>query len=363
MDRVGDCSGEFSLGENEKSWCWSLDGSFHHNGSCMTFIDDTHRSTIGVYLDWPAGILSFFEVFPDRLKHLYTVRTTFTEPLHPGFHVGDGSVRICKINWPLISEMSYAQPRWANLKFLPTVHSFLIYFCILFWQATTRLSASFMLECEFHHPNRPANRNKLSDSTAAHSGQMWNKCTLNWIFLIALLISHWMRMNCEGADLRMSVTLRGQLCDRGNSVWVCVYFLVCPIKMVWQHFSVCVFPCGCVCACVCVCVCVIVRPHSKQRQNLFLHKTMAARLNVRDVKCNFPPPTALIIPCGRLYSFVVCFNHRKEWQKLRYPLQNNVVKGEKNWPILNVTFDNFLTETSQQNTTKKEKKKKSEPSL
>lgn len=98
MDRVGDCSGEFSLGENEKSWCWSLDGSFHHNGSCMTFIDDTHRSTIGVYLDWPAGILSFFEVFPDRLKHLYTVRTTFTEPLHPGFHVGDGSVRICKIN-------------------------------------------------------------------------------------------------------------------------------------------------------------------------------------------------------------------------------------------------------------------------
>ena len=166
------------------------------------------------------------------------------------------------------------------------------------------------------------------------------------------------RFTCERYTQR-AVMWQRQLC-----LSVCVFSSVSNKNGVAAFFCLCVSVW--VCLRVCVCVCVIVRPHSKQRQNLFLHKTVAVRLNVRDMKCNFPPPTALIIPCGRLYSFVVCFNHRKEWQKLRYPLQNNVVKGEKNWPIwgpLNVTFDNFLTKTSQQNTTKKKKKKKSEPSL
>ncbi|XP_076608363.1 NACHT, LRR and PYD domains-containing protein 3-like [Chaetodon auriga] len=97
IDRVGNNSVDFSLGRNEKSWCWCHEGRFYHNNSCLEFMDDTRRSMIGVYLDWPAGILSFFEVFPDTLTHLYTVRTTFTEPLHPGFSLDDGSVYICKI--------------------------------------------------------------------------------------------------------------------------------------------------------------------------------------------------------------------------------------------------------------------------
>ncbi|KAK9530909.1 hypothetical protein VZT92_012382 [Zoarces viviparus] len=43
--------------------------------------------TLGVYLDWPAGTLSFYKVSSDTLRHLYTFHTTFTEPVYPGFRV------------------------------------------------------------------------------------------------------------------------------------------------------------------------------------------------------------------------------------------------------------------------------------
>ncbi|XP_026181475.1 protein NLRC3-like isoform X2 [Mastacembelus armatus] len=97
IKRDGDCSSEYSLGGNEKSWCWDNEGRFLHNSFKEEFLTSTKRSTIGVYLDWPAGILCFFEVFTDELTLLYSVRTTFTEPLHPGFSLAHGSVRLCKI--------------------------------------------------------------------------------------------------------------------------------------------------------------------------------------------------------------------------------------------------------------------------
>ncbi|XP_022612695.1 NLR family CARD domain-containing protein 3-like isoform X2 [Seriola dumerili] len=98
IDRVADFSSETSFGRNEKSWCWLSEGSFHHNNSCLNFINRSTKSdTIGVFLDWPAGILSFFQLFPDRLIHLHTTCTTFTEPLHPGFSLAYGSIYLCKI--------------------------------------------------------------------------------------------------------------------------------------------------------------------------------------------------------------------------------------------------------------------------
>ncbi|XP_039467263.1 NLR family CARD domain-containing protein 3-like isoform X2 [Oreochromis aureus] len=98
IDRVGDSSSEFSFGKNEKSWCWMNDGVFSHNNTCLTFLKSTPlRCTIGMYLDWPAGVLSFFEVSADTVTHLYTVHTTFTEPLHPGFYLDQsGSIYLCK---------------------------------------------------------------------------------------------------------------------------------------------------------------------------------------------------------------------------------------------------------------------------
>ncbi|XP_034150331.1 NACHT, LRR and PYD domains-containing protein 12-like isoform X2 [Esox lucius] len=54
---------------------------------------------IGVFLDWSAGTLSFYEVHSDTMTHLYTFHTTFTEPLYPGFGLweeGD-SVTLCQV--------------------------------------------------------------------------------------------------------------------------------------------------------------------------------------------------------------------------------------------------------------------------
>ncbi|XP_045577232.1 NLR family CARD domain-containing protein 3 [Salmo salar] len=96
--RVKDCG----LGSNDKSWslfCSDNSYSTCHNNNTTT-IDDPSSSShrVGVYLDWPAGTLSFYRVSSDTLTHLHTFHTTFTEPLYPGFNVwDDSSVSLCQV--------------------------------------------------------------------------------------------------------------------------------------------------------------------------------------------------------------------------------------------------------------------------
>uniref|UniRef100_UPI0037E93EA3 NACHT, LRR and PYD domains-containing protein 12-like n=1 Tax=Semicossyphus pulcher TaxID=241346 RepID=UPI0037E93EA3 len=45
------------------------------------------RRRLGLFLDWSAGILSFYLLSGDKKTLLHTVHTTFTEPLHPAFSV------------------------------------------------------------------------------------------------------------------------------------------------------------------------------------------------------------------------------------------------------------------------------------
>ncbi|KAM9354925.1 uncharacterized protein KZ484_013084 [Pholidichthys leucotaenia] len=45
----------------------------------------SHR--VGVYVDCPAGVLSFYRVMSNKLVHLYTFNTTFKKPLFPGFRL------------------------------------------------------------------------------------------------------------------------------------------------------------------------------------------------------------------------------------------------------------------------------------
>ncbi|XP_041959906.1 protein NLRC5-like [Alosa sapidissima] len=88
--RKGD-SDDVIMGRNAKSWslyCSGLSYSVRHNDEHTDIPAPSSRSrTVGVYLDWPAGTLSFYSVSTDTLTHLHTFHSTFTEPLYPGFGV------------------------------------------------------------------------------------------------------------------------------------------------------------------------------------------------------------------------------------------------------------------------------------
>ncbi|CAL8290512.1 unnamed protein product [Lota lota] len=106
-------------GGNNKSWsllCHDYGYSAWYNGS-RTDISLPHAGSnrVGVYLDRPAGTLSFYRVSPDvggssdTLTHIHTFQSTFTqedllpgfstftqEDLHPGFGLW-GSVSLCQL--------------------------------------------------------------------------------------------------------------------------------------------------------------------------------------------------------------------------------------------------------------------------
>ncbi|XP_058470212.1 NACHT, LRR and PYD domains-containing protein 12-like [Solea solea] len=89
------------FGDNDQSWslfCSDVHGySVFHCGTQTPIMSSvSHR--VSVYVDCPAGTLSFYSVSSDSLIHLHTFRTTFTEPVYPGFNVCPGSsVSLCPL--------------------------------------------------------------------------------------------------------------------------------------------------------------------------------------------------------------------------------------------------------------------------
>ncbi|XP_048104264.1 NACHT, LRR and PYD domains-containing protein 12-like isoform X2 [Alosa alosa] len=94
-------SADVTMGYNAKSWslyCYSHSYSVYHNNELTDIPAPSSDSrTVGVYLDWPAGTLSFYSVSTNTLTHLHTFHSTFTEPLYPGFGVWGSSVSLRKI--------------------------------------------------------------------------------------------------------------------------------------------------------------------------------------------------------------------------------------------------------------------------
>ncbi|XP_041830808.1 tripartite motif-containing protein 16-like [Melanotaenia boesemani] len=88
-------SGSCGLGENDESWglCWS--GMLYQiwfNGLHKDINDVPFSSTIGVYIDQPAGIISFYVVTGEgaerEVKLLHKVTTILVKKILPGFWLG-----------------------------------------------------------------------------------------------------------------------------------------------------------------------------------------------------------------------------------------------------------------------------------
>uniref|UniRef100_A0A3B1IDL8 Uncharacterized protein n=1 Tax=Astyanax mexicanus TaxID=7994 RepID=A0A3B1IDL8_ASTMX len=96
ISRKGD-GPDCRFGGNINSWrlnCSDNEYSVHHNLNITKLRPppfDCKR--VGVYVDCPAGTLSFYSVSSDTqtLTHSHTFYTTFTQPLYAGFAVYDGS--------------------------------------------------------------------------------------------------------------------------------------------------------------------------------------------------------------------------------------------------------------------------------
>ncbi|XP_045073500.1 stonustoxin subunit beta-like [Coregonus clupeaformis] len=91
------------LGQNDKSWSLSCFNNrytaWHNDNHTNIDVPSSSSHRVGVYLDWPAGTLSFYRVSSDTLTHLNTFHSTFTEPLYPGFQLWDdsSSMSLCHV--------------------------------------------------------------------------------------------------------------------------------------------------------------------------------------------------------------------------------------------------------------------------
>ncbi|XP_040887520.1 NLR family CARD domain-containing protein 3-like isoform X2 [Toxotes jaculatrix] len=90
------------LGSNEKSWSLicSNDGCFVMNNNESVSVSSlcSRSSRVGVYLDWPAGTLSFYRVSSDNRIRLHTFKTKFSEPLYPAVELHpDSSALLCQL--------------------------------------------------------------------------------------------------------------------------------------------------------------------------------------------------------------------------------------------------------------------------
>uniref|UniRef100_A0A8P4GBD0 Protein NLRC3 n=1 Tax=Dicentrarchus labrax TaxID=13489 RepID=A0A8P4GBD0_DICLA len=96
------------FGRNDQSWSLECsDGGYsvcHNNRKTLISSSSSSSSSssgrVAVYVDCPAGTLSFYTVSSDTLIHLHTFNTTFTEPLYPGFRFwfrSGSSVSLCPL--------------------------------------------------------------------------------------------------------------------------------------------------------------------------------------------------------------------------------------------------------------------------
>ncbi|XP_069840528.1 E3 ubiquitin/ISG15 ligase TRIM25-like [Dendropsophus ebraccatus] len=86
VEKRGEQSG---IGDNDKSWCIIMrDSGFiaSHNSVISILNVKPICPTLGVFLDYESGRLSFYELC-DPIRHLHTFTASFSEPLHVIFFI------------------------------------------------------------------------------------------------------------------------------------------------------------------------------------------------------------------------------------------------------------------------------------
>ncbi|XP_075140857.1 E3 ubiquitin/ISG15 ligase TRIM25-like [Leptodactylus fuscus] len=79
---------ESFIGYNKKSWGLMVTNFLvaRHNKISKRLVSDSPLQAVGIYLDYEAGLLSFYELC-DPIRHLHTYTTAFPEPLYAAFYV------------------------------------------------------------------------------------------------------------------------------------------------------------------------------------------------------------------------------------------------------------------------------------
>uniref|UniRef100_A0A7N4UYZ0 Tripartite motif containing 14 n=2 Tax=Sarcophilus harrisii TaxID=9305 RepID=A0A7N4UYZ0_SARHA len=98
IQRKGDSEAS-RLGFNRESWCikrFDLEYWAFHNGERTRITTDNDPEKIGIFLDYEAGILSFYDV-TCGMTHLHTFNSRFQEPLYPALRLWEGSITIRKL--------------------------------------------------------------------------------------------------------------------------------------------------------------------------------------------------------------------------------------------------------------------------
>ncbi|NXK69644.1 TRI14 protein, partial [Sylvietta virens] len=98
IGRKGD-SEACRLGWNRESWClkkFDFECWAFHKGERIPILIEDDPDCIGIFLDYEAGILSFYNV-SDGMAHLHTFRCKFTEPVYPALRLWEGSIRTRKL--------------------------------------------------------------------------------------------------------------------------------------------------------------------------------------------------------------------------------------------------------------------------
>ncbi|KAG8007823.1 Tripartite motif-containing protein 16 [Nibea albiflora] len=88
-----------AFGGNANSWSLDRSKSYSvsHRGEGIKLTKSPSHHRIGVYLEFKKGALWFYEV-SDSMEFLYKLEAEFTEPLYPGFWLGERCcIRICDL--------------------------------------------------------------------------------------------------------------------------------------------------------------------------------------------------------------------------------------------------------------------------